>query len=482
MGDALFAHDLLGSLSAPGNGQALAVTNPATGEVIGYVSLADRERTDQAASISAAAADDWAATPPRVRGRYLRNLAALLEAHRTELAAVISWDNGKTLTDAQGEISRACEHIEAAAGAAASLMGPGQMNVLPGMDTKVIREPIGPCAVIAPFNFPLMTGAIYWSWALACGNPVIIKPSEQAPLVTTRLGELVLEAGFPPGVVTILHGGREAVEGLCDSPLVSAISLVGSTPTARAVFERASRAGKRAQTAGGARNPLVVLDDASIEDTAEAIVTSAFTMAGQRCLSASVLVVTHAIADALTSAVVERARGLRVGSGDVTATQVPPLISRSAVESAVAAIDAAEAEGGDTLLDGRLHVDVEGGYYFGPTIVDQVAPGGHLVHAELFGPVIGVVRVANLEEALGVVNGSPFGNAASVFTENGGAARTFVARARVGNVGVNVGVVAPTADFAFGGRRGSFFGTVHSQGAHAVEFFTDVKSVLEKWN
>lgn len=481
MSGLLIAHDLIGDTSAPGDGARLVVTDPSTGRAIGEVALADRTRIEQAVAASAAAAAGWAATPARSRGRLLRRLVELLDRDRVELAALISRDNGKTLRDADAEISRASEHLEAAANAAPHLAGTAQLDVLPGLDAMVLREPIGPCAIIAPFNFPIMTGAIYWSWALACGNPVIIKPSEQAPLVTTRLGELVREAGFPPGVVTIVHGGREAVEALCDAPEVAAVSLVGSTATARAVYERASRAGKRAQTAGGARNPLVVLPDAPRAATAEAVVTSAFTMAGQRCLSASVLVAVGDGADELVAEIVERARALVVGPGDDDATQVPPLVSRAAVDAASAAITAAEDEGGSVLLDGRTAVRPDGGYFFGPTIVDHVRPDGHLVHAELFGPVVAVVRVADLDEALTVVNSSPFGNAGAIFTDSGSAARTFLSRARVGNVGVNVGVVAPTADFAFGGRRGSFFGTIHSQGGHAVEFFTDVKSVATRW-
>ena len=480
MSSRIVAHDLIGAVSEPGPGPRIPVTDPATGAVIGEVALADRAHAAAAIAVSAAAAG-WARTAPRARGRLLHALSRLLDRDRAELASLITLDNGKTARDADAEISRASEHLEAAAGAAPFLVGDLQHDVIPGLDGAVLREPIGPCAIVSPFNFPIMTGSIYWAWALACGNPVIIKPSEQAPLAATRLGELFLEAGFPPGVVTILHGGRDAVEALCDSPDVAAVSLIGSTATARAVFERASRAGKRAQTAGGARNPLVVMPDAPVEATADGVVASAFTMAGQRCLSASVLVLVGDAGDDLLAAIVERSRGLVVGAGNDATTTVPPLISRASVDAAVAAIDAAETEGGTVLLDGRDAVDPDGGYFFGPTIVDGVRGDGHLVHAELFGPVLAVVRVPDLDAALDVVNGSPFGNAGSIFTRDGAASRRFTAEAKVGNIGINVGVVAPTADFGFGGRRGSFFGTIHSQGRYAVEFFTDIKSVSTRW-
>lgn len=477
----IIAHDLIGDRSEPGPGPRIPVTEPATGEVIGEVALADRAHTEAAITVSSASAAEWAAIPARARGRLLMALTRLLDRERVELAAIISQDNGKTLRDADAEISRACEHLEAAAGAASHLVGDSMFDVLPQLDALVLREPIGPCAVVAPFNFPIMTGAIYWAWALACGNPVIIKPSEQAPLVASRLGLLALEAGFPPGVITILHGGRDAVETLCDSPSVAAVSLVGSSATARAVYERASRAGKRVQAAGGARNPLVVMPDAPLDATADAIVASAFTMAGQRCLSASILIVVGEIGDRIVPAIVERASRLVVGPSSDPTTDVPPLVSRAAVDAAQTALEGAEAEGATVIVDGRSLIQPSGGYYFGPSIVDGVRPDSHLISVELFGPLIAVVRVADLEEALDVVNSSPFGNAGSIFTMSGSIARQFTARARVGNVGVNVGVVAPTADFAFGGRRSSFLGTVHSQGKHAVEFYTDVKSVSTRW-
>ncbi len=463
-----------------GPGTPVDVMSPATGRPIGSVALADRRTVDSVVAAAQEAFPAWAATPASRRARLLLRLAGVLADRRSEVAADITEDNGKTLADAQSEIDRSIEHLEAAASAPALLLGDAMRDVIPGLDLTLLREPIGVSAVIPPFNFPLMTGLIYWSWALACGNTVVIKPSEQAPLAASRIGELVLEAGFPPGVVNLVHGGREAVEALCDSPGVASVSLVGSSATAQAVYSRASNAGKRVHTAGGGRNPLVVMADADIDGTAEAVVTSAFTMAGQRCLSGSLLVTVGGRHDELVKAIVDRAAEMVVGPGHDPRTQIPPLISRTAVTGLCSAIEAAVAQGARPILDGRDRIDPDGGYFHGPTVLDNVDPAGPLVTHEHFGPLLAVIEVADLDGAIDFVSRAPFGNAASIFTRSGSAARAFT-RASVGNVGINVGVAAPTAQFGFGGRRRSFFGTVHSQGRHAIEFYTDIKSVSSRW-
>ncbi|TRW47591.1 aldehyde dehydrogenase family protein [Georgenia yuyongxinii] len=475
------AASIIGDEEITDAAETLEVTNPADGSTIGRVPLADAALVEHAVATAAAAFPAWAATPATTRARLLLALGAALEERAPELAELISLDNGKTLADARAELARAREHLEAAATAPALLAGDTTMDVLPGLDAAMVREPIGVCAVVAPFNFPIMTGLIYWSWALACGNTVIIKASEQAPYAATRLARIAREVGFPPGVINVVHGARAAVEALCDSPGVAAISLVGSSATAQAVYARASATGKRVHAAGGARNPLVVLPDAPLASTADAIVTSAYTMAGQRCLSASIVVTVGGRHAELVDLVAERTRRLVVGPGYDAATQVPPLISRHAVEALERTVAEAIAAGATAVVDGRHPDAPAGGYYHGPTLLDGVAPGSDLLARESFGPLVSVTHADDLTGALEIVNSSPFGNAASIFTGSGAAARRFSREAQVGNVGVNVGVAAPTAHVGFGGRRRSFYGTIHSQGRHAVEFYTDIKAVLTRW-
>ena len=462
-------------------GDMLDVLNPSTAEVIGRVVLDDVEAVDLAVAAAVAAFPAWAATPATRRARLLLALAGLLQENRDDLAASITFENGKTAADARAEVARAIEHLEAAATAPALLGGEYVPDILPDLDAAVVREPLGAVAIVPPFNFPIMTGLIYWAWALACGNTVVIKPSEQTPFTLGMVGELALAAGFPAGVVNIVHGGRAVVEALCDHPHVAAVSLVGSSATAAAVYARASAAGKRVHAAGGARNPIVVLPDADPVETARAVAASAFTMAGQRCLSGSILITVGSGHDALIRELVDIASRLAVGPGNADDTDVPPLISRAAVDGAVAAVDAAAAAGASVLVDGRTAVTTAGGFFFGPTVLSGVAADSPLLSSETFGPLVSIVAVDDLDAALDVVNSSPFGNAASIFTADGAAARAFSRRADVGNIGVNVGVAAPTATIAFGGRRRSFRGVIHSQGRHAVEFYTDVKSISTRW-
>jgi malonate-semialdehyde dehydrogenase (acetylating)/methylmalonate-semialdehyde dehydrogenase len=394
---------------------------------------------------------------------------------------MITRDNGKTLADAEAELARAIDHLEAAATAPALLHGYGSVDVAPGIDTSVLREPLGVCAVIAPFNFPIMTGLIYWSWALACGNTVVLKPSEQAPTAAPRVAELMAEAGFPAGVFNVVQGGRRAAEALCDHPDIASVSIVGSTAAAQAVYTRAAAAGKRVHGAGGARNMLVVAPDADLDLVVPGVVASAFAMGGQRCLSSSILVAVGDGHDGLARRIAQAAAELRVGSGFDAATDVPPLISAGSVAGVGAALDAALDADAEVLLDGRTVERPANGFFVGPSVIDRVDLGGPLTTGETFGPMLSVGYVADLDAAIGAVNASPFGNAAAIFTRDGATARTFSLRADVGNVGVNVGVAAPSAQFGFGGRRRSFFGTVHSQGSEAVQFYTDAKSITVRW-
>ena len=460
----------------------LPVLDPSTGGTIGTVALANTALVDQAVAAATTALPAWRSLPATKRSRLLIKLAGLIELNADDLARTISRDNGKAIGDARAELARSIEHLEAAASAPGLLAGEAVVDILPGVDSELVRESIGVCAIVAPFNFPIMTGLIYWAWALACGNTVIIKPSEQAPYAASALAALALEAGFAPGVINIVHGAREAVEAFCDHPGIASVSLVGSSATARAVYSRATAAGKRAHAAGGARNPLVVMPDADLVATADAITASAFAMAGQRCLSGSLLVVVGEVHDELVTLVADRARALVVAAGDDATSQVPPIISRDAVDRTAATVAAAIEAGATALVDGRDAIQPDGGFFFGPTILTGVTTSSSLATEETFGPVLSVIRVESLDEALDFVNGSPFGNAASIFTTAGASARRFRGEANVGNIGVNIGVAAPTAHVGFGGRRRSFVGTIHSQGKHAIEFYTDIKSVSIKWN
>ncbi|MBL7253306.1 aldehyde dehydrogenase family protein [Paractinoplanes lichenicola] len=467
------AVNLIGGSLEPSTGAEIPVTSPWTGETIGAVGAGDAAAVDRAVAAARAALPGWAALASTRRARILVRLAGLIEANADELASVISRDNGKTLGDARAELERAREHLEAAATAPALLAGEHVVDVVSGIDATLVREPIGVAAIVAPFNFPIMTGLIYWSWALACGNTVVIKPSEQTPYGGAALGRLFGEAGFPDGVVNVVQGGRAVVEALCDHPDVASVSLVGSSATAAAVYARASAAGKRAQAAGGARNPLVALPDADPDVVASAVTTSSFGMSGQRCLSSSILV-TVGSQPALISSVEALARATTVASAPDAAGS-PPMISRAAVD---AVADVLTKAGDDVLVDGR---SAEGpGFVIGPSVV-RATVDSPLLTEEIFGPILFVVEVPTLDDAIAFTNASPFGNAASIYTADGAAARAFTSRADVGNIGVNVGVAAPTAQVGFGGRRRSFLGTIHSQGRTAVDFFTDLKSVSARW-
>jgi malonate-semialdehyde dehydrogenase (acetylating)/methylmalonate-semialdehyde dehydrogenase len=475
------ALNLIGGAFEPSAGEPLPVTSPWTGEVIGSVGLGDAGIADRAVQAAAAAAAGWAATPSTKRARILLRLAALIEERAEELAALVSADNGKSLADARAEMARSREHLEAAATAPALLAGDHVVDVVPGIDATLVREPLGVVVVVAPFNFPLMTGLIYWAWALACGNSVVIKPSEQVPYSGSAIAGLVKDAGFPDGVVNVVQGGRTLVEALCDHPQVAAVSLVGSSATAAAVYARATASGKRAQAAGGARNPLVALPDADPETVAAASTGSAFGMAGQRCLSSSILVsVTEAEPATLIDAVVRHTQALTLATDGGGVGDIPPMISRAAVDAVVDVLQQAETNGDQILVDGRGAQKPDGAYVIGPSVV-RLQPDSPLLTREIFGPVLFVTTTPTLEEAIAFVNRSPFGNAASIFTTNGASARSFSARADVGNIGVNIGVAAPTANVGFGGRRQSFVGTIHSQGRTAVDFFTDLKSVSARW-
>lgn len=463
---------------------ALPVTNPATGETIARVPLSGAAGVDRAARAAHRAFAQWKAVPPIERARLMYPLRDLLVRHRDEIARLITLEHGKTLADAQGSVQRAIENVEVAAGIPSLLMGYGLENGAgAGIDSWVERRPLGVFACVAPFNFPMMVPFWFMPYAVATGNTYIVKPSEQVPLSQRLVFELIDEAGFPPGVLNLVHGSRETVDALLDHPLIRGISFVGSTGTAKYIYARAAANGKRVQAAGGAKNVLVVMPDAVLEKSAPNVLNSAFGSSGQRCLAGSIVVPVGEAHVPLREAIVDGMNRITVGNGLDPATTMGPVISAEARDRILQAIDDGVASGAELVTGGgpARVAGHDGGYFVEPTLFDRVRPGSDLATREIFGPVLSMMPVSTLDEAIALIEGSPYGNAASIFTEHGGWAREFRARVDVGNIGVNIGVAAPMAYFPFGGARESFFGTQHGQGRDAIDFFTDRRVTVERW-
>jgi malonate-semialdehyde dehydrogenase (acetylating)/methylmalonate-semialdehyde dehydrogenase len=461
----------------------LEVRNPALDAVIARVPLSTVEEVNRAVTAAREAFESWRRLPIPVRARYLLRLRDQVERRFEDLARTIVQEHGKTLEEARGEMQRTLENIEAAAGMFTALMGYHTPQVADGIDEECILEPVGVFCCIAPFNFPAMIPSWFFPYALVAGNTYIVKPSEICPITQTRLFELIHEVGFPPGVINMVHGGKEVVDALLTHPDVAGVSFVGSTPVAKYVYATAAAHGKRAQCHGGAKNALVVMPDADLERTVPAILSSAFGSAGQRCLAGSLVMAVGEIHEPLRRALVEGASRIRVGYGLDEGVQMGPVVSRKALERIHRYIELGLREEAELLLDGR-GIRVPGypnGYFIGPTIFDGVQPKMTIACEEIFGPVLGVIRVRDLEEALEILNGLPYGNAASLFTRDGRAAREFRLRVRAGNVGINIGVAAPIAPYPFAGQKQSFFGDLHGQGMDTLYFFTDRKVVITRW-
>jgi malonate-semialdehyde dehydrogenase (acetylating)/methylmalonate-semialdehyde dehydrogenase len=464
--------------------RVLDVLNPATAQPLARVPLATAAEVDRAVQAAQAAFPAWRATPPLVRARHLFRLKELLEQRFEDLARTVTLEMGKTLEDARGSVRRAIENVEVASGIPSLMMGYGlEDGGAAGIDEEVVRQPLGVFAAICPFNFPAMVPFWFLPYAIACGNTFIVKPSERVPMTQNRMFELLDAAGLPAGVVNLVNGDREAVDALLDHPDVKGISFVGSTAVAKQIYARAAANGKRVQAQGGAKNMLVVMPDADIGQSVANMLGSCFGAAGQRCLAGSVIIPVGAAHEPLRRALVERASALRVGNGLEPGVEMGPVISASARDRIVSYIDKGVAEGATLLLDGR-GVRVEGhpdGYFVGPTIFDAVTPDMAIAQDEIFGPVVSIVPAADLDEALAIIARSPYGNAASIYTQSGADAREFRYRVPAGNVGVNVGVAAPMAYFPFSGAKESFFGTLHAQGQDGIRFYTESKVVITRW-
>ena len=463
--------------------EAIAVRNPATGDVLAEAPLSSAVDVTKAVQAASNAWQAWRRTPAGDRIQPLFRLKALLDSNFTEIARLVTQECGKTLAESEGELKRGIENVEVATGIPSLMMGSNLEDIASGIDELMVRQPVGVVAVITPFNFPGMIPLWFLPYAVACGNTVVIKPSEKTPLTMARVLQLVEAAGFPPGVVNLVHGGKDAVDALLDHPEVRAISFVGSTPVARYVYSRAAANGKRVQCQGGAKNPIVVLPDADMDMTTKIVADSAFGCAGQRCLASSVVITVAEAARAFTEQISDAASSRKVGYGLEKGVEMGPVItaeSRSRIEGLIAQ---GVAAGAKPLVDGR-NARVEGyasGNFIRPTVLANVEPDSELARTEVFGPVLSVMRADTVDDAIAMVNRSPFGNMACLFTTSGAAARQFRYEARVGNVGINVGVAAPMAYFPFSGWKDSFFGDLHAQGRDAIDFYTEKKVVVERW-
>lgn len=464
-------------------GTSLDVVNPATDEVLASVPMTSGDEVDTAVQIADEAFASWRRVPVVKRVQYLFTFKNLLEEHLDELARTIVEECGKTYKESVGELRRGIENVETACGMPSLMQGVNNEDIARGIDEHMIRQPLGVVTAITPFNFPGMIPLWFLPYAIAAGNCFILKPSEKVPLTTMRIFELLDEVGLPDGVVQLVNGGKDTVDALLDHPAVRAVSFVGSSPVARYVYRRAAENGKRAQCQGGAKNTVVVLPDADMDTTTRIVADSAFGCAGQRCLANSLAITVGEAQKPFTEALAETAAHRNVGYGLDEEVEMGPVItgeSRGRIEQLVGA---AEREGARVLVDGRGKrvKGYDDGYWTFPTILDGVSPGSKTATTEIFGPVIGLMHVDTVDEAVELTNDQAYGNMACLFTSSGAAARQFRYEVDAGNIGINIGVAAPMAFFPFSGWKESFFGDLHAQGRHAVEFYTQTKVVVERW-
>ncbi|MBX2998857.1 MAG: CoA-acylating methylmalonate-semialdehyde dehydrogenase [Caldilineaceae bacterium] len=463
--------------------EMLDVINPATAQTIATVALSPAAEVDEAVQKAQTAYNGWRATPVGDRIQPLFRLKMLLEEHLDEIARTITEECGKTYKESIGEMRRGIENVEVACGAPILMQGYNNEDIASGIDEHMIRQPLGVVAAITPFNFPGMIPLWFLPYAVATGNCFILKPSEKVPMTTQKLFGLIEKAGFPAGVLQLVNGGAETVNTLLDHPLVRAISFVGSTPVAKYVYSRATANGKRAQCQGGAKNPTVIMPDADLETSTRIMADSAFGCAGQRCLASSVAITVGNARAPFLEQMSDIASSRKVGYGLDAATEMGPVINAKSKERIEGLIAKGEAEGAQVIVDGRQKKvqGYEDGYWVFPTILDNVHPDSSLAHTEIFGPVLSLMHAQTVDEAIALVNNRAFGNMACIFTASGAVARQFRYGADAGNIGINIGVAAPMAFFPFSGWNESFFGDLHAQSRHGVEFYTQTKVVVERW-
>ena len=459
------------------------VINPAIGEVLAHTPLSTSAEVDAAAFAAAAALPAWRQTPAQDRIQYLFKLKSLLENNIEEIGRTITLECGKTLDEAKGEMRRAIENVEVACGIPILTKGEIAEDIAVGVDEIMLRQPVGVCATIAPFNFPGMIPFWYLPYALACGNTYILKPSEKTPLTMQLIFSLIEQIGLPNGVLNLVNGAKETVDALLDHPVIRAITFVGSTATARYIYRRAAEQGKRVTAQGGAKNPVVVLPDADMEMAVKITADSAFGCAGQRCLATSLAITVGEAHRQFADSICEAAATRRVGFGLDTGIQMGPVINQASKGRIERLIGEGISAGASLPVDGRnaLIPGYEKGSFIRPTILLDLPRNSEVARTELFGPVLGLIHVESLEEAIALINSGIYGNQASLFTSSGAAARKFRYEVQAGNIGINIGVAAPMAFFPFSGWKESFFGDLHAQGSDAVEFFTQKKVVVERW-
>lgn len=478
----VIAHWIDNTIAPGSSGNSAPVTNPATGAVTGSVALASVQDARAVIDAAAAAFPDWRDSSLAKRTAILFAFRELLNARKHELAEIITAEHGKVLSDALGEVSRGQEVVEFACGIAHLLKGGMTENASTNVDVTSIRQPLGPVAIISPFNFPAMVPMWFFPIAIATGNTVVLKPSEKVPSASLWIAALWAEAGLPAGVFNVLQGDKTAVDELLTNPAIKAVSFVGSTPIAQYVYSTGTSHGKRVQALGGAKNHAIVLPDADLDLAADAMVNAGFGSAGERCMAISALVVVGDIADELVGKIAERTRTLKTGDGTKN-SDMGPLVTKAHRDKVASYVDAGEAAGATLVVDGR-HVQAnggEGGFWLGPTLIDHVTTDMSIYTDEIFGPVLSVVRVNSYDEALDLVNSSAFGNGTAIFTNDGGAARRFQNEIEVGMVGINVPIPVPMAYYSFGGWKNSLFGDTHAHGTEGVHFFTRGKVVTTRW-
>ncbi|HEY3918804.1 MAG TPA: CoA-acylating methylmalonate-semialdehyde dehydrogenase [Stellaceae bacterium] len=476
-------HFIAGKRIAGTSGRIGEVFDPALGQPVARVAFASAGEVDAAVASARAAFPAWAATTPLARARVMFKYKELLERNREKLARLIGREHGKVEADAVGEVTRGIEVVEFVCGIPQLLKGEFTENVGTNIDSFALRQPLGVCAGITPFNFPAMVPMWMFPVAIACGNAFVLKPSERDPSAPLFLAEILSEAGLPPGVFNVVNGDKMAVEAILDHPGVDAVSFVGSTPIAEQVFHRATAANKRVQALGGAKNHMVVLPDADMNQAIDALIGAAYGSAGERCMAVSVAVAVGKAGDALVERLAPRVRALKLGPSTDPEAEMGPLVTRAALERVTSYVDLGVKEGATLVVDGR-GVTLQGyehGFFLGGCLFDRVTPAMRIYKEEIFGPVLAVVRAADYEAALDLVNAHEFGNGTAIFTRDGDAARDFAARARIGMIGVNVPIPVPMAFHSFGGWKHSLFGDHHIHGAEGVRFYTRLKTVTSRW-
>jgi malonate-semialdehyde dehydrogenase (acetylating)/methylmalonate-semialdehyde dehydrogenase len=463
--------------------EVIDVLNPATGEAISQVPLSTSAEVDEAVSAAQAAYPGWRETPPIERARYLFKLNNLLEAGFEDVSRTIVEENGKLINEARGSLRRGIECVEVATGIPSLMQGYCLEDVATGIDCDAIRQPMGVFAAITPFNFPAMVPLWFLPFAVACGNTFVAKPSEQTPLSALRVFELIEKAGFPPGVVNLVNGAKDAVDAILNNPLVQGVSFVGSSPVAHYVYSTAAANGKRVQALGGAKNFIVVMPDADIDKSVSALVDSCYGCAGERCLAGAIIVTVGDVHQEFLNEFVKAAKGLKLGYGLDESVGMGPVISKAHKEKVLSYIDKEIDEGADLVLDGR-GASADGypnGYFVGATVFDGVTLDMTIAREEIFGPVVSVMNVPDFDSAIDALTSSELGNATSIFTSSGKWAREFRYRAQASMMGINIGIAAPMAFFSFGGTKGSLYGDLKAHGRESVQFYTDTKVAITRW-